>query len=304
MLPSIDGQTVITDPPTPGLVPKSTVAVAVLLIATILAGCAGADPDKGTVVKLGDGSSVELPSDAADSSSTKGAISGVVVDEAIRPLAGSTVQVAPEVSAVTDDTGVFIVTNLEPGLYTLTATLTGYLPIQTTAEVVAGDTAKVRIVLATDNTPQPRHTTLQFDGFMQAGNGLVNQAWQLFVAGIGGVPVESCKCQFYFQTEGPAETFVIEVTWEPSVPRPTGSSSGYYAIWDDGGGDYVDNGCENPCFGMVQWAEFALPETVDFHTDIWLESDWVYVNQAFKQYVTIFYGAPAPENWSFLDGDP
>lgn len=283
----------------------SKAAVALFIVAALLSGCAGKGADDGTVVKLGDGSTVELHEDPAPESG-KGSISGVVVDDAIRPLAGVLVAVSGKDAAVaTDETGLFVVADLEPGLYTLQANATGYLPIQTTAEVVAGDTAKVRIVLATDPTPQPVHVTLQFDGFIQAGNGLANQAWQLFVNGTAGVPVDSCECQFYFSTESEASTFVIEVVWEPTVANPAGTSSGYYALWDDGepDGGYVDNGCDNPCYGVVGWSEFALAETRNFHTDIWIDSDWVQVNQKFTQYVTIFYNGEAPDGWSFVNGD-
>lgn len=269
-----------------------SLVVAILAVATVLAGCAE-PPAEATTVELGDGSQVEL----AD----EGALSGVVVDEALRPLVGVTVLVlGQDIATVTDDSGLFIVEDLAPGLYTLAVNLTGYLPTQTTAEVKLGDTAKVRIVLPTDPTPKPFHVTQKFDGFNQAGNALVSQAYELFVNGTAGVPYDSCQCQFYYRLDQPADTHIVEVAWEPSVENPTAASTGYWAIWDDDGGDYQDDSCDNPCLGRVD--AFFPAESQRFHIDIWLDGDWVQVNQEFTVYLTLFYNGPAPEDWSFVAG--
>ena len=263
----------------------------------LLAGCSQ-DPGS-AAVELGDGSQVQLKD--ADATASRGAISGVVVDEAIRPVAGALLTLlGPQASATSDENGLFTFERLEPGLYTVAANATGYFPAQTTAEVLAGDVAKVRMVLPLDTTPKPYHTTLKFDGFVQAGNGLVDQAYQLFVKDVTGI--DFCTCQFYFQAEAEPETQVIEVTWEPSVQNPTAASSGYWALWDDGSSDYYDDGCDNPCLARVDGG--FQPEARNFHTDIWLDSDWVQYEQSFTEYVTLFYVAPAPEGWSFIAGDP
>jgi hypothetical protein len=280
-----------------------------LVVAASLAGCTGdEDGAPGTdSVQLGDGTTLQL-ADADDATTTStGAISGVVVDDAVRPLADVSLRVLglTQRNLTSDAQGLFLVGELEPGLYTVHANRTGFMPVQTTAEVRAGEVAKVRVQMPSDTSPQPRHVTLQYDGFIQAGNGLANQAWELFVNGTAGVPANSCDCQFYFQTEQEASTFIIEVTWEQSVANPTGDNSGYWAVWDDGEADggYLDESCANPCYGVASVDGFALPETRNFHTDIWLDASWVQVNQRFTQYVTIFYNGDAPEGWSFVAGD-
>lgn len=265
-----------------------------MVVLALLAGCAGA-ADDGTTVALGDGSEIVL--------AEEGALSGVVVDEAIRPLPRVNVTVLGQgITTATDDSGLFIVADLLPGLYTLAVNLTGYLPTQTTAEVKLGETAKVRIVLPTDTTPKPYHTTLKFDGFNQAGNSLVSQAYELFVNGTAGVPYDSCQCQFSYTLERPADTHIVEVAWDPSVQNPAGGSSGYWAIWDEDGGDYQDDGCGNPCLGRIDG--FFPPESQRFRIDIWLDSDWVQVNQSFTVYLTLFYNGAAPADWSFVAGSP
>jgi hypothetical protein len=271
---------------------RAAAAAAVAL--SLLAGCSD-PPAEGTTVQLADGSAVQL--------SDEGALSGVVVDEAIRPLAGVLVTVLGQgIDSVTDTGGLFLVAELAPGLYTLAANATGYLRTQTTVEVVVGQTAKVRMVLPTDTTPQPFHVTQKFEGFNQAGNSLASQAYELFVNGTAGVPYDSCQCQFYYTVEQPADTHIVEVTWERSVDSPAAESSGYWAIWDEDGGDYQDDSCGNPCLGRIDG--FFPADSRRFSIDIWLDSDWVQVNQAFTVFLTLFYNGAAPADWSFVEGDP
>ena len=277
------------------------VTLAALLVAMLaLAGCAGAGTGKdASVVQLGDGEQVELLQPETTEAG-RGAISGVVVDEAIRPLAGVNVTLlGPQVQATTDDQGLFLFDGLAPGLYTLSAAAPMFLPVQTTAEAKVGETAKVRMVLAADATPRPYHTVLKFEGFIEASFGALNQVYQLFVAEHTGIDV--CQCQFYYQTESLPETQIIEVTWEPSVENPAMPPDGYWAIWDDNSSDYHDDGCENPCFGRVDGG-FG-PEARNFHTDFWLDYYWVQYQQRFTQYLTLFYVEKAPEGWSFIAGN-
>jgi hypothetical protein len=272
---------------------------AALVLAALLSGCTnGAQPK--TVVPLGDGSQLELKD--ATATGDKGSISGVAVDAAIRPVSHVDITLlGPQIHAATDKDGLFTVDGLEPGLYTLSANATGYLPTQTTAEVKAGETAKVRLVLATDNTPRPYHNTQKFEGFVQAGNGLFDQAYQLFVKDETGV--DFCQCQFYYSTDPAWSTQVVEVQWTPSVADPAEPSSGYWAIWDENSSDYIDNGCDNPCYGRTEAGNFSKDAT-NFHMDVWLDSDWVQYQQKFTVYLTVFYNGEAAKGWSFVKGDP
>src|SRR5687768_8662219 len=87
------------------------VLVALLLSSVVLAGCSD---DPAPPAASDDGTAdVEVDEDAKT-----GAISGVVVDEAIRPIRNATVQLAgKDVNQTTDEHGQFVFQDLEPGTY-------------------------------------------------------------------------------------------------------------------------------------------------------------------------------------------
>lgn len=275
---------------------------ALLFLGLSLAGCSSPDHGK-TSVALGDGSRVELK-DAAPTSVDVGSISGVVVDAAIRPLAAVNLTLlGPQSHAATDKDGLFTVPDLAPGLYTLSANLTGYLPTQTTAEVKAGETAKVRIVLPTDTSPKPYHTTMKFDGFVQAGSGLFNEAYDLFVGEETGV--FSCTCRFNFTSDEQVTSFIFETQWEPTLDDPASPQDAYWTIYGpDAKGDstYASGNCFDPCWGQANGTTYG-PNARDFYAYVWLDSSWVVVQQQFTVYVTLFYNGMPPEGWSFVNGD-
>ena len=185
-----------------------------LAVVVLLAGCT----DGGTQATA---PTIELAE--VDNTATRGSISGVVVDDAIRPLAGVdlTLLTSPARSVATDADGLFVFEGLDPGLYTLSANATvaderRFLGIQTTADVVAGETAKVRIVLPPDLTPQPYHTTYAFDWYDESGVALVDFAVDLFTRDVEPVnqtvPPFCDQCYFRFETDTTPHTFVVEAT--------------------------------------------------------------------------------------------
>jgi hypothetical protein len=267
----------------------------------LLSGCA-ARPDAGTKVPT-NGGQVELKA-AAPTVPSKGSISGVVVDAAIRPVAGANLTIlGPQLHAATDRDGLFTFSDLEPGLYTLSANATGFLATQTTAEVKAGATAKVRMVLPLDTSPKPYHTVLKYDGYIQAGSGLENEAWDLFVGEETGV--FSCTCRFNFTADQAVSSFIFETTWEPTVADPAAPQDAYWTIYgpDSKGGETYESGdCLDPCWGQANGTTYA-PTARDFYAYVWLDSSWVVVQQKFTVYVTLFYNGMPPAGWSFVKGD-
>lgn len=110
-----------------------------LLVALALAGCAG---------RAGPASEATGPGDE-----TQGAIEGFVVDDETLPVAGAlisikTVKVSPiALKSHADDEGGFRLENIPAGRQTVTASKEGFNDASTTVTVVAGETAKVRLVL-------------------------------------------------------------------------------------------------------------------------------------------------------------
>lgn len=243
--------------------------------------------------------------EATEVKAGKGAISGVVVDEAIRPLAGVVLNISGRSEpATTDEGGLFLVTDLDPGLYTLSASLSGFLTIQTTAEVRETETAKVRIVLARDLTPQPYHTTLAFQWYDEVGVTLVDFTVDLVSRSFfgGAVPPLCDRCYFPFESDGPVEDFIIEATWEDTVPDPLKETEFFWTLSDEAGdGGYEADYFYNPGRAHIPGNRFG--ESTGFSIAMSGEEEWITYQQQAQLFVTLFYLGPAPEGWSFVAGD-
>ncbi|MGB1697203.1 MAG: carboxypeptidase-like regulatory domain-containing protein [Thermoplasmatota archaeon] len=104
----------------------------VLFTAILLAGCATPAPEPAV------GS--DEPADGT------GAISGLLIDDRFRPLAGALVKLNElQLETRTDENGEFGFTNLPPGDYTLNATAPGHETKTLQATVTAGETTQAQI---------------------------------------------------------------------------------------------------------------------------------------------------------------
>src|ERR1041385_5709040 len=141
------------------------------LAALLVAGCSQPSKANGHAVTLGDGSHVELT--GGPTAAGKGSIVGVVVDEAIRPVKGANLTIPSEgLKTTSDESGLFRFDDLQPGFYVVAASAPGFLPVQSSADVVADDVARLRLLLPTDASPQAYHTTYTLDGYMEAWTGI------------------------------------------------------------------------------------------------------------------------------------
>ncbi|MFA5944221.1 MAG: carboxypeptidase-like regulatory domain-containing protein [Candidatus Thermoplasmatota archaeon] len=136
-----------------------------LVLVLALAGCSGGG---------GDGTPDDGPSAddlGLQATASTGLIRGVVVDDAIRPLANVTVTLQGEtpVSKKTGAEGAFGFDGLTPGTYFLKAVKLGYFETQQSVEVVAGvtDPAAVKIQLAFNAGYQPYVESKVFEGFIE-----------------------------------------------------------------------------------------------------------------------------------------
>lgn len=145
---------------------KPLFAVAVLAL-VFLAGCSG---------NGGGGQSVadsfeDEGAPEVQVTETTGGIRGVVVDEAIRPIAGAVIELvggdAPT-KAETTEGGLFAFSGLKAGVYLLKAGHPLYDTQQVSAEVEAGvkEPAPVKILLTRQIFEKPYMQTLKFDGFI------------------------------------------------------------------------------------------------------------------------------------------
>ncbi|HUR61553.1 MAG TPA: carboxypeptidase-like regulatory domain-containing protein [Candidatus Thermoplasmatota archaeon] len=130
----------------------------VLALVFVLSGCAG-KPDPAKDPPIGD-----LQVKATE---TTGVIRGLVVDDAIRPLANATVKVSPgNQTTTTNGNGAFGFEGLAPGTYFLNAAKKGYTSVQQSALVVADvdEPPLVRIMVSQLASSKPYHDVIKFNG--------------------------------------------------------------------------------------------------------------------------------------------
>lgn len=251
-----------------------------LCLALVLAGCAGDSSDEETGPATLD----------VETSKDLGAISGVVVDQGIAPIAGASVRLEGVGNATTGDDGQFVFEELEPSTYFLNVDAVDHDAIQTTVDVVAGEVAKPKVQLPYNPEPQPYHQTRPFEGRMVLSDYYV--IWELTYR-LGNTSL--CYCIFDFMVDPGFDTVVLDAVWTNSINIP--GDRLYWEIW--GGEDlegYEAEFVESPAnlryagagFGAGQdnlWIQVSSDETPDFE-------------QPFEGFLTLFYNGEAPEEWA------
>lgn len=262
-------------------------------VAFLIAGCSGGEGGKRDGFDLADGSRVDL--DVEPTATGKGAIAGVVVDDAIRPIRDALVQApGPGLSASSDETGVFVFNDLEPGTYILSISAPGYLAIQTSADVVADESTPVRVQLPMDNSPKPYLQTLHHDGFIQAWAGIA----QFFIEAQLDEGSALCKCRLWFTpTETPVDV-VYEAFWEYSMPDPLGFGEMYYVIEEPTGEGYESGYCYSPCRHQFGYEDGSFKAGTEAYARLDGPDFWPAVNQEFDLFVTLWFNAEAPDDWT------
>lgn len=145
---------------------QSNAAVAVvLLLAAGTAGCSGgkdaAEPEEQVFEGLGLQATAET-----------GVVRGVVIDEAIRPVAGVLLGLSgpagPAGNMTSNAEGAFGMDGLDAGTYFLKASKAGYQPVQVSVEVVAGvsEPAIVKVLLPIDPASLPYYDSYVMDGYI------------------------------------------------------------------------------------------------------------------------------------------
>lgn len=266
-----------------------------LLLGSALAGCSASPSNASS------GDALDLGSVPIEAGSSTGAIRGVVVDEAIRPLAKAHISFGSR-NVTADDQGRFSFADVTPGTVFLKVTAKGYLSVQTSAVVEAGKIVDVRVALAADLNPQPYHQTLQLKGFIQASGGIATYALDLLANDTG---VTLCPtCTLYFQNDPSVTTIVNEAVWTESIPMPSGPAQFYWEIELSGSdaGHIESDYSASPVFAHVDAQKFWGNET-HLQSRLTGPFEWPEYNQEYRLFVTLFHVAPAPTAWPFVKGD-
>lgn len=286
-------------------------------LAILLAGCAGSPAASDEPVA--DFSELEL-----DASATTGVIRGVVVDEAVRPVAGALVSLridgAEPRDAETSDQGLFGYDGLAPGTYFFQVTRAGYASAQGNAEVVAGVTEPpiVKVLLAADPTSRPFYEAYTWDGYIECSV----RTPAIGIAACEGYGNDDVVHDVTLSAGVP--TFAQgELVWQST--QSLGDELSFNWRRDDTNDDYVDTEGPSPLMlnaNQTLFEENEVGAGQPLRTVIFTGHNptteppcappapctWgvgLQLSQRFTMYVHIFYNFMPPEGWRFtVDGDP
>jgi len=247
------------------------------------------------------------------------ALSGVVVDEAIRPLAGAEVNVTDVgVNATTDANGLFLLP-VPPGDHVLEVRRAGFGSVRQAVTVPATGLRGLNLQLVPGASTLPYSTLLKYDGFIVCSLG----ASYIFSEECGegvGTPVgrygkqSNNAIRADFSPDSPSlKTMVVEMAWQPT------SEAGQQLLvllntnWTCEpacGGNAVGNGSvqgPSPLLLRVDEADLAGPlrsPNPVFTTYTLARNGPTDVNvvlqQPFNLFVSMFYYEAAPPGYSFV----
>lgn len=253
------------------------------MMLTMMAGCADETPEAEDVL---------APQEVKVEDRSLGAISGVVVDETIRPVAGASLDIraadGKSASVTSDEMGRFVHEDLLPGVYFIAASAPGFFDTQQAVEVTAGQVAKPKILLQVDWTPKPFHETLDFNGILR-----VSDWYGTYLLTVMMGNTEFCECEFSFEVPDTVHSFVVEAFWEPNLGDPAHEL--YFEVEDreTAEGD-----------GLYSTAPFhkVYPRTLFGGSNELLvrvsSGQGVDLDQEFEIFITLFHLAAPPADWS------
>lgn len=267
----------------------------VLFLALAVAGCsdapAPADPDDEGFL-------------STESEAGRGAISGVVVDASVRPIEGASVALVGQGrNATTDVEGRFLFDDLEPGTYFLDVKAARHLPIQQSAQVEPGQTAKVKVSLQSDGLPDPYKQTHFFSGIihMHATVAWAQLEWMLDSE--LGITTPACECAFEFTSDQQPQGHTFEAVWDEATQDPVNGPHEYY--WEYAVPDPFQEVYGYEVSPILRtWNEQPWEtETGTYKVLLLGPAYWVAVEQEFEIFLTQWFNTDAPDDWAIADGD-
>jgi len=297
----------------------------------MLAGCA----DDAAVAPMEDDEFQDLDVQVTDDT---GAVRGVVVNDAIVPVAGADVSlpVTPQDvwTTQTDIEGRFSFSKVPPGTYFLTISKAVHEAAQAGVTVTAGDDSPdiVKVQLARMYSQDPYVETVQYAGFVGCAYSFgisstcVNDYTRIDPTGTcpgGCAPfVTGVVDQREYQSEVGAgwQSIIWEMVWESSVAG-TAESMGLTVSFKDrsGASHWYTRTSQSQPFRLQCDVGILCPEQQDGddgepmidpdgQDDLWnmigAGDGSVAIQQEVEIFQTNFYFAPSPEGWSFVAGDP
>lgn len=298
------------------------VLVALASLLTFLAGCTG-DPGGGPEAQaIVDDSEFE----DYQATSTTGVIRGVVIDDAVRPLAGAEIRLNlgdGARNATSTDSGAFGFADLEPGTYFMEVSKPGYGSVQHSAEVVAGvdEPELLKVVLTIDPDAQPYFSVVNWNGFIEC-------SFRVAVPGVTSLGVNACNGVGNQDVNFPLAPMDAipdlvqgELVWDSTQPVGSGLS---FVVGPPSCVDikYARADGESPLVIKLD-TPTLLNESAEALDDGFVPEDGIcfrafsYVasesagtlglvtSQQFDAYFHVFYNMLPPDGWQFsVDGNP
>ena len=285
------------------------------LVSVALSGCGGnGEPDP-----QADFDTLELQATA-----TKGLIRGVVVDDAIRPIAGAQVDLkgaAPQ-STVASQDGLFGFDELEPGTYFLQTSKPGYKSVQTSVDVIAGvqEPPIARVLMAVDTSyVAPYYEQYVFEGFIECSTGAGAGGAYAYISVCSSSPeaFPNDRIAVSYPLSGYPAWVQAEMVWE-STQAVSQSLSHSFSYDDpdeeDGVNDRSVEGLSPLVNTMDNETAREFIEGLEFtEGDELLLQQRIFtvatdgtgpaltVQQRFSVYTTVFYGYLPPEGWTLRE---
>ncbi|MHB1260569.1 MAG: MSCRAMM family protein [Thermoplasmatota archaeon] len=292
--------------------------VTALALSVLLAGCAGGGGD----------APVDDPVPVLEATDTTGVIRVVVYDQAIRPLAGVSVEVlsasGPIDEKATDEDGFAGFEDLQPGSYFVKARKPPlFNDAQQAVEVVAGvdDPAAVKIQLLQRTGDLPFYQEFKIEGFLECSATVGNWCfianyYPCFVMQTAGQPCTGnlTNDNSYFVLDAPLrglqrvpDWMQAEMVWEST--QALGAEMNFRLDFLSDGAATIDNstGATGPSPLLIDLDAQELQEN-EIGTTRFIAIETFHggltgatVEQRFTDYVHIFYGYTPPEGWRFTE---
>jgi hypothetical protein len=269
---------------------------------------------------------------ALQATATTGVIRGVVVDEAVRPLANATIALTGQkgglpATASSNLQGAFAFDKLDPGTYFLQIHKLGYVTAQQSTDVVAGvsDPAVVKIQLVPDASfVKPFSESFVYDGFIQCSAGGTVDSGDYGIdnacsdPGVPPVPNPFSDDHSFvqYQLSGRPTWVQSEMVWS-STQAASKSLNLNFAIPSGDALANPDGWDDLSVVGQSPLLNTMDAKTADHYVDgngtltirvfPWSDSypgPVLALEQKFQVFTTVFYGYAPPAGWMLSNGDP
>lgn len=186
--------------------------LASLLLTAVLAGCSSGNGGDEPPADEG------LADLGLEATSTTGVIRGVVVDNAIRPIAGVSLSVSiPDATSKATESnaeGAFGFQGLQPGTYFVKASKVGFFDTQQSVEVVASVTEPpaMKILLQIDIEATPYFQAYVFDGFVECTTSFLVLCGLPNLLSGQNITNDRFTNDFFFGDD--ADMIQVEMVWE------------------------------------------------------------------------------------------